>query len=131
MDTRVSRASSVGRPDAGFDARNCPVRDVLDQIGDKWSLLILGELVAQPLRFSALQRAVPDISKRMLTQTLRTLERNGMVTRAVYPTTPPSVEYALAPLGVGLLEPISRLTAWAEANHARIRAARTQFDSAQ
>ncbi len=79
-----------------FDATKCPVRDVLDQIGDKWTLLILLTLIPGPSRFSAIQRAVPDISKRMLTQTLRNLERNGMITRKVYATKPPSVEYALS-----------------------------------
>lgn len=74
-----------------FDATKCPVRDVLDQIGDKWTLLILLTLIPGPSRFSAIQRAVPDISKRMLTQTLRNLERNGMITRKVYATKPPSV----------------------------------------
>ncbi|NEL41890.1 MAG: helix-turn-helix transcriptional regulator, partial [Xanthomonas perforans] len=81
-----------------FDATKCPVRDVLDQIGDKWTMLILLTLIPGPSRFSAIQRAVPDISKRMLTQTLRNLERNGMITRKVYATKPPSVEYALSKL---------------------------------
>jgi DNA-binding HxlR family transcriptional regulator len=113
-----------------FDTDRCPVRDVLDQIGDKWTVLILLSLVAQPRRFSAIQRAVPDVSKRMLTQTLRHLERNGLITRQVFPTKPPSVEYMLAPLAEDLLEPLAGLLRWAEANHARINAARVQFDNA-
>ncbi|APO96120.1 winged helix-turn-helix transcriptional regulator [Xanthomonas vesicatoria] len=114
-----------------FDATKCPVRDVLDQIGDKWTLLILLTLIPGPSRFSAIQRAVPDISKRMLTQTLRNLERNGMITRKVYATKPPSVEYALSKLGVALLGPVSQLLNWAGENHAGIRAARERFDRAQ
>ncbi|MEB1939703.1 helix-turn-helix domain-containing protein [Xanthomonas campestris pv. campestris] len=114
-----------------FDATKCPVRDVLDQIGDKWTLLILLTLIPGPSRFSAIQRAVPDISKRMLTQTLRNLERNGMITRKVYATKPPSVEYALAKLGVALLGPVSQLLNWAGEHHANIRTARERFDRAQ
>ncbi|MEE7560954.1 helix-turn-helix transcriptional regulator, partial [Xanthomonas sp. Kuri4-2] len=93
--------------------------------------LILFALAARPSRFSAIQRAVPDISKRMLTQTLRNLERNGMITRQVFATKPPSVEYALAPLGAALLEPMQGLVHWAEAHHGRIREARVQFDQAE
>ncbi|ATS37367.2 helix-turn-helix transcriptional regulator [Xanthomonas campestris pv. trichodesmae] len=114
-----------------FDATKCPVRDVLDQIGDKWTLLILLTLIPGPSRFSAIQRAVPDISKRMLTQTLRNLERNGMITRKVYATKPPSVEYALSKLGIALLGPVSQLLTWAGENHGSIRAARERFDRAQ
>ncbi|QHG85871.1 helix-turn-helix transcriptional regulator [Xanthomonas cucurbitae] len=114
-----------------FDATKCPVRDVLDQIGDKWTLLILLTLVPGPSRFSVIQRAVPDISKRMLTQTLRNLERNGMITRKVYATKPPSVEYALSELGIALLGPVSQLLNWAGEHHADICAARERFDRAQ
>ncbi|MBB4132971.1 DNA-binding HxlR family transcriptional regulator [Xanthomonas campestris] len=114
-----------------FDATKCPVRDVLDQIGDKWTMLILLTLIPGPSRFSAIQRAVPDISKRMLTQTLRNLERNGMITRKVYATKPPSVEYALSKLGVALLVPVYQLLNWATENHATVRAARERYDRAQ
>ena len=82
----------------------CPVRDVLDQLGDKWSTLLVITLADGPRRFSALRRAVPDISQRMLTQTLRDLERDGLITQ-VYPTKPPSVDYRLSALGRLLLEP--------------------------
>lgn len=117
--------------EGSFDATKCPVRDVLDQIGDKWTLLILLTLIPGPSRFSAIQRAVPDISKRMLTQTLRNLERNGMITRKVYATKPPSVEYALSKLGIALLGPVSQLLNWAGENHSNIRAARERFDHGQ
>ncbi|MEJ1976345.1 MAG: helix-turn-helix domain-containing protein [Acetobacteraceae bacterium] len=84
---------------SGFDAAACPIRNVLDRIGDKWTMLTLAALAATPRRFSELHRIMPDISKRMLTQTLRGLERDGLVTRHVFPTKPPSVEYRLSPLG--------------------------------
>lgn len=116
--------------DAGFNQNRCPVRDVLDRIGDKWSTLILIALAARPRRFSAVRRGVPDISKRMLTQTLRTLERDGLVTRHVYPTKPPSVEYRLSPLGLSVLAPLAGLVAWAEQSHASIERARARFDTA-
>ena len=108
----------------------CPVRDVLDRIGDKWSTLILGTLATAPHRFSAVQRAVPDISKRMLAQTLRALERDGLIARTVFPTKPPSVEYRLTPLGTTILEPLAALVRWADRSHDAIRQARTAFDAA-
>ena len=92
----------------------CPVRDVLDRIGDKWSILMIMTLATRPQRFSELHRAIRDISKRMLTQTLRDLERDGLITRHVFPTKPPSVEYRLAPLGQSLLEPMANLIDWAD-----------------
>lgn len=114
----------------GLRPADCPVRDVLDRIGDKWSTLLLIALAERPLRFSALHRAVPDISKRVLTQTLRDLERDGLIHRTVFPTKPPSVEYGLAPLGLSLLGPLAGLVGWAETSHTAIRAARRQFDAA-
>ncbi len=117
------------RPD-GLDLGRCPVRDVLDHIGDKWTTLILLTLAPAPLRFGALQRAVPDISKRMLAQTLRSLERDGLLTRHVFPTKPPSVEYRLSALGQSVMVPLSQLLQWAETNHGSIRSARERFDGA-
>lgn len=108
----------------------CPVRDVLDRIGDKWSTLLIVALAGGPRRFNNLQRLVPDISKRMLTQTLRDLERDGLITRHVFATKPPSVEYRLAPLGESLLDPLGVLIAWADGRHADIRQARQRFDEA-
>lgn len=113
----------------GFSPDNCPVRDVLDQIGDKWTSLIVLTLATGPQRFSHLHRCVPDISKRMLTQSLRNLERNGLITRQVFPTKPPSVEYRLSALGEGILMPLETLVAWVEANHHSIRQARSRFDA--
>lgn len=117
--------------DGGFDAGRCPVRDVLDHLGDKWTTLVVIALAVGPRRFSAIGRAVPDISKRMLTQTLRDLERDGLVGREVFPTKPPSVEYRLTDLGGSLLDPLAYLVSWAERTHDDIRAARSAFDAAQ
>lgn len=117
--------------DQGFDASNCPVRDVIDHLGDKWSTLILSLLAPGPQRFGALRRALPDISQRMLTQTLRDLQRDGLIVRTVFPTKPPSVEYGLSELGVSLQGPLNALVAWAVANHDAIRAARGRYDSAE
>ncbi|MBU1330965.1 MAG: helix-turn-helix transcriptional regulator [Gammaproteobacteria bacterium] len=114
-----------------FGISQCPVRSVLDRLGDKWTTLILIALAQQPQRFSALCRAVPDISKRMLTQTLRDLERDGLITRQVFPTKPPSVEYDLTPLGESLLGPLTVLIAWAESNQAAIAESQGHFDAAQ
>lgn len=112
-----------------LDTSKCPVRDVLDHLGDKWTTLILMTLAKEPRRFSQVQRLVPDISKRMLTQTLRNLERDGLVLREVFPTKPPSVEYQLSALGKSLLEPLSQLVDWAENAHGHIRKARSEFDA--
>lgn len=115
---------------AGYGCDDCPVRDVLDQIGDKWTTLVMMTLQTGPHRFNELQRSVPDISKRMLTQSLRNLERDGLVSRQVFPTKPPAVEYRLTPLGMSLLEPLGILVRWAERHHGQIRQARTIYDTA-
>jgi DNA-binding HxlR family transcriptional regulator len=114
--------------DYEFDPSQCPVRDVLDRIGDKWTMLVLFTLAVKPCRFSDIRRAIPDISKRMLTQSLRVLERDGMITRHVFPTKPPSVEYRMTSLGDSVLGPLGALVEWAESNHAGIRLAREQFE---
>ncbi|WP_430251458.1 winged helix-turn-helix transcriptional regulator [Neorhizobium sp. DAR64860/K0K1] len=111
-----------------WDAGNCPVRDVMNQIAGKWSTLLLQALAEKPYRFGELRRLVPDISQRMLTQTLRDLQRDGYIDRQVFPTKPPSVEYRMTPLGYSLFEPLSAVLAWAESNHAHVRAARSKFD---
>lgn len=111
-----------------FNPENCPVRDVLDQIGDKWSTLILGILGDAPHRFGELRRAIPDISQRMLTQTLKDLQRDGLISRTVLPTRPPSVEYRLTTLGESLLAQLHPLIQWADTHHNAIRDARSRFD---
>lgn len=122
------RAKLVSYTATGMDLGKCPIRDVLDQIGDKWSTLLVLLLGEKSHRFGELRRAVPDISQRMLTQTLHDLRRDGLVSRHVHPTVPPSVEYRLTPLGRSLLEPLSHLIRWADAHHGAIRAARSSFE---
>ena len=107
------------------------VREILDRVGDKWSLYIVGQLREGPHRFNKLKRSVKGISQRMLTLTLRSLERDGLVTRTVYPTNPPQVEYALTPLGRTLLEPVVALLTWAEQHRQETQRARQRFDGAQ
>ncbi|MDG4801967.1 helix-turn-helix domain-containing protein [Micromonospora sp. WMMD980] len=102
----------------------CPVTDVLRRLSDKWTLLLVTLLGQRPYRFNELHRAVDGISQRMLTRTLRTLESDGLVDREVLPTSPPSVEYRLTPLGVSLLEPLAVLAGWALDHHPAIVAAR-------
>lgn len=120
----VLRAQNI----SGQSLDECPVRQVLDQIGDKWSTLMLLSLSEKPYRFGELRRLIPDISQRMLTQTLRDLQRNGLILRTVFPTQPPSVEYRLTPLGESLLEPLHALVRWAENHYGRIQSARLHFD---
>ena len=110
------------------DAERCPIRDVLDRMGDRWSMLVLFKLEAGgTLRFTALKAQIPDISQRMLAQTLRRLEQDGLVSRTVYPTIPPRVDYALTALGQSFLQPMQGLLLWAKQNHRRVRAARAAY----
>ncbi|KJZ19782.1 winged helix-turn-helix transcriptional regulator [Loktanella sp. S4079] len=112
----------------GFDLNNCPVRVVLDHVAAKWTTLILLELCKGPQRFNAIGRALPDISKRMLTQSLRDLERDGMVNRRVFDTKPPSVEYSLTDMGRSFLVPLEQLIDWADDHISAIQEAREKFD---
>ncbi len=109
------------------ERENCPVRDVLDCIGDRWSVLAILTLAGGTHRFTEIKRAIGDISQRMLAQTLRTLEREGYVSRKVYAVVPPRVEYRLTPLGRSLLQRIQTLVAWAERNHEHVRRARAAY----
>jgi DNA-binding HxlR family transcriptional regulator len=119
---------SPSHKDLPHDA--CPaVREVLNRIGDKWSVQIVGMLQGGPRRFSELRRSIEGISQRMLTLTLRGLERDGLISRSVEPTIPPRVDYELTPLGQTLLEPIIALGAWAAANRVAIQDARGRFDN--
>jgi DNA-binding HxlR family transcriptional regulator len=106
----------------------CPIRDVLDRVGDKWSSLLLLSLKEGPKRFGVLRREIGDISQRMLTETLRHLQRDGFISRRVIPATPPQVEYRLTPMGQSLQGELATLAAWAAAHHDTIRAARKSFD---
>lgn len=110
-------------------ASQCPVRDVLDRLGDAWSFLVVLRLSEGPQRFNALKRSVGGVSQRMLTVTLRSLERDGLVERRVFPTTPPQVEYSLSELGHSLVGPMAELTRWASANHDAVRGARARYDA--
>jgi DNA-binding HxlR family transcriptional regulator len=112
-----------------LDFNNCPVRDMMQQIGGKWSTLMLEALSQRPYRFGELRRMIPDISQRMLTQTLRDLQRDGYVEREVFPTKPPSVEYRLTDLGRSLYQTLALLLNWAENNHDAVRTARVRFDA--
>jgi DNA-binding HxlR family transcriptional regulator len=107
---------------------DCPVREVLDRVGDKWSVLIIVLLGQRTHRFSELHRAIEGISQRMLTLTVRSLERDGLVKRTVYATVPPRVDYELTGLGQTLLVPLAALSAWANAHRGDIKAARDQHD---
>jgi DNA-binding HxlR family transcriptional regulator len=112
-------------------AEDCrAVSEVLSRVGDKWTVLVVSALGEGPKRFNELRRALGSISQRMLTLTVRALERDGLVTRTVFPTVPPRVDYELTKLGRSLLEPVSTLGLWARKNRAAIEAARGKFDGA-
>lgn len=102
--------------------------EILARIGDKWSVFIVGLLSDGPMRFNEIRRAVNGISQRMLTLTLRGLERDGLVTRTVYPTIPPKVEYELTDLGATLIKTLGALGDWARTNKKAVEAARAKFD---
>ena len=106
------------------------VSEVLSRVGDKWTILVVSELGHGPKRFNEIRRALGSISQRMLTLTLRGLERDGLVTRTVFPTIPPRVDYELTRLGRSLLEPVSGIGLWARQNRAAIHEARVRFDAA-
>src|SRR5215216_4666007 len=105
------------------------VTEVLARVGDKWTVLVVGELGSGPRRFNEIRKALGSISQRMLTLTLRGLERDGLVTRTVFPTVPPRVDYELTKLGRSLLEPVSGLGLWARRNRPAIEDARRRFDA--
>jgi DNA-binding HxlR family transcriptional regulator len=107
----------------------CPTRLVLDRIADKWTTLVVGLLESRPKRFSELKREIEGISQKMLTQTLRELERDGLVNRTVYAQVPPRVEYQLTPLGRTLCEPIAAIRHWAESNMNHITLAQSTYDA--
>ena len=113
-----------------WDTReDCEVRQILDRIADKWSLLVIALLDERCLRFTELRRAIDGISQRMLTVTLRQLERDGLVRRTVHPVVPPRVDYELTPLGVTLHETIQALVTWTERHQNEIAAARAAYDA--
>lgn len=109
--------------------RNCPSRQVLDRIGDAWSVLIVGSLKNGPLRYTELAQRIPGVSPKMLTQTLRGLERDGLVTRTVHPVVPPRVDYELTTLGRSLLGLVDALKQWAETHIGDVVEARDAYDA--
>ncbi len=131
--TILPPAKSDLAADQGFDVYNngCPARLVLDHLGDKWALLILDRLRVEPTRFNALRRDIKGISQKVLSQVLKRLERDGMVTRTVFPTVPVTVQYALTPLGETLTDTVGALLGWAEANMPAIHAAQAAYDARQ
>ena len=104
-------------------------RGILDRVGDKWSFYIIATLANGTKRFNELKSEIDGISQRMLTLTLRGLERDGLITRTIYPTIPPRVDYELTALGMTLLEPVMSLVKWADANQRAISEARMHFDA--
>ncbi|MCU1682535.1 MAG: HxlR family transcriptional regulator [Amycolatopsis sp.] len=113
-----------------FD-KNCPTRQLLDRIGDQWTVLIIGAVSAGPLRFTEIGKRVEGISQKVLTQTLRSLVRDGMLTRTAYATIPPRVDYELTDLGRDLVAPLAMLTTWAQDHMDQVVVAREAFDSEQ
>jgi len=119
-------------PSTLHEPQDCrAVSEVLSRIGDKWTVLVVGVLGDGSKRFNEVRRSLGSISQRMLTLTLRGLERDGLVTRTVYPTVPPRVDYALTTLGRSLLEPVNGLGLWARQNRVAIQSARDAFDARQ
>jgi DNA-binding HxlR family transcriptional regulator len=127
-NTGVTEASSFAELMQQEPEGCTTVREVLNRVGDKWSVLVIKLLGDGTKRFTELQRAIEGISQRMLTLTLRQLERDGLILRTVYPTVPPRVEYALTELGRTLLEPVMALAAWADTHRPDIEAARRGYD---
>jgi DNA-binding HxlR family transcriptional regulator len=124
---RANGAAGGAAP--GITLTGCRVREILERVGDKWSLFVISRLGDGPKRFTAIKRSVDGISQRMLTVTLRGLERDGIVSRTMYPVMPPRVEYELTSLGRTLLDAVGALMAWADAHLDEVDAARAAFDA--
>ncbi len=131
-DVRIASHPQASRPGAGrgnlFDP-DCPTRLVLDRIGDKWTVLVILLLGSGPMRFSELRDRLGRAAPKVLTQTLRRMERDGLITRTIYAEVPPRVEYALTSLGNSLTGPITVIADWAETNVSRITTAQTAYDA--
>jgi DNA-binding HxlR family transcriptional regulator len=126
--TEVTAQAADLDPCGHEDHPDCGIRDVLDRIGDKWSVLVIVELASGPRRFRELQRAIDGISQRMLTLTARRLERDGLVLRTVYPTVPAQVDYRLTETGASLTHLVKALADWSLTHRAVIAEARHQYD---
>src|ERR1700677_4421275 len=122
----VSQREPATAPDPY--AAGCPTRQLLDRVGDKWTVLTLGLIRDKPLRFNALRRDIEGVTQKMLSQTLKQMERDGLITRTVLPTMPVSVEYAITPLGQTLAAVLDGLQLWARDHIADVLAARRRYD---
>jgi DNA-binding HxlR family transcriptional regulator len=118
-----AQAGSCGEPS------RCRVREILERVGDKWSLQVIFYLGDGPRRFTALRRGIDGISQRMLTVTLRGLERDGIISRTMYPVMPPRVDYELTPMGGTLLDAVGAIIEWADQHLAEVDAARQAYDA--
>ena len=118
-----------GEPGVAGAPSSCRAREVLQRVGDKWSMYVIDLLARGTMRFTELHRGIDGITARMLTVTLRGLERDGIVTRTIHPVIPPRVEYALTPMGLTLLDTIGQLVSWADVHLPEISAAQSAYDA--
>lgn len=132
MDTTFNHLSrtEIGKMRAGdiYDV-TCPSRSVIQMLADKWTMLVIDSLSRGPMRFGELRRQVGGVTQKMLTQTLRLLERDGLVLREVYPSAPPSVEYSLTPLGISITAITDQMCLWAQDNMKPVLVARLDYDT--
>ena len=126
-----SHVPAPGGLDTGQHSECIVVREILDRVGDKWSVLVIALLGERGQRFSELRRSIDGISQRMLTLTVRQLERDGLVSRTVHATVPPRVDYALTPLGESVLEPLTALMCWAQQHGTDVAEARRAYEARQ
>ena len=132
MTKKIAQEGTRGAPGNLHVPEDCrAISQVLARVGDKWTVLVVSNLGDGPKRFNELRKALGSISQRMLTLTLRGLERDGLVTRTAYPTIPPRVDYELTKLGRSLLEPVTGLSLWARKHRVAMEDARTRFDRVQ
>lgn len=131
MQASTASTAGVARSagPAGITVSSCRVREILERVGDKWSLFVISRLGDGPKRFTVIKQSVDGISQRMLTVTLRGLERDGIVSRTMYPVIPPRVEYELTSLGRTLLDAVGALMTWADAHLDEIDSARAAYDA--
>ena len=130
MDVSADLVGKLRSHELNGELDKCPIRQVMQGIFGKWSTILLLTLAERPYRFGELRRLIPDISQRMLTQTLRDLERDGYIYRQVFPTKPPSVEYGMTELGQSMLKPLGDLVEWANLNFSAVKDSRRAFDGA-
>jgi len=119
---------TISGPCQAWPEESAFIREVLDRIGDKWTVLIISTVGAEPMRYSDLQASIPGISQRMLTVTLKALERDGLLTRTAYPEVPPRVEYDLTSLGRSLRDAVMTLAGWAASHHEDVAASRRDHE---